>query len=407
MRIGAELSLAAFTTLAAITAAVGQTDYSTPSDAGTTTTSSYSSPTYSSSAPTAPAAPRTGLYTTVTKLNAAADNTVDDYTRRPTLIDGKQYFAGYGDADLVSGAFAFQGAGWDWFGAAIGGPDPDEIRAGMAKAGAWGGGVIVSLAKSRYDTPAGSVKTTLESDGLGFFGDFSLGGSDVYGQLAFYTGFDALAPVVDNYVRAAGADQKNTVINLMAGWKRDATTEGTHAMNAEAILNHSLKREEALAGDSLTFTALDLWFYHGYILKAGQGYSVFLGSNSELLLQFEDWNTDPEDRSHYRLAVSPNLAFQKTLRWGFEAFAGGSVTVSWDRFDGSAPATFTPAIPGADERTDFLTGGADVALGLRWVMDNLAVEGSLRDALLANGPHFIGGDAAPGMFLQMGVSLGI
>lgn len=391
----ATLALAGSTFLAGHNIAVGQSDYAS--------TLGGSAP----ASPSAPAAPRTGLYEAVTKLNAAADNTVDDFTRRPTLINGKQYFAGFGGADLVSGAFSFQASGWDWFGAALGGPEPDEIRAGLASPGAWGGGVLLSLAKSSFDTPAGSAKSTLEGDGFGLFGDFSLGNSDVYGQLALYTGFDNLSPVADNYLRAAGVEQKNTLVNLIGGWKRNATTEGTHALNAEAILNYSMKRNEAAPTDSVTFTALDLWFYHGYILKQAPGYSVFLGSNSEVLLQFEDWNTDPEDRGHYRVAVTPNLAFQKSLAWGFEGFAGGSVTVSWDRFDGSAPNTFSPAPAGADERTDFLTGSADVALGLRWVRENLAVEGILSDALLANGPQFIGGDGASGMFLQVGVSLGI
>ncbi len=394
----ANLALACSTCMVGHQIAMGQSDYTSSLGGSSSVASATSS---------GPSAPRTGLYEVVTKLNAAADNTVDDFTRRPTLIDGKQYFAGFGGADLVSGAFSFQGGGWDWFGAALGGPDPDEIRAGIAKPGAWGGGVLLSLAKTRFDSPAGSAKTTLEGDGFGVFGDFSLGNSDVYGQLALYTGFDALTPVADNYIRAAGLEQKNTLINLTGGWKKGAAGEGTHALHAEGILNYSLKRNEAAPTDSVTLTALDLWFYHGYVLKQAPGFSVFLGSNSEVLLQFEDWNTDPEDRGHYRVAVTPNLAFQKTLAWGFEGFAGGSVTLSWDKFDGSAPTTFTAAPAGADERTDFLTGSADVALGLRWVRENLAVEGILSEALLANGPHFIGGNGASGMFLQVGVSLGI
>lgn len=397
MRTWSKSATGAFTALVCLGLASAQSDYSTPSNPLASTPSNGGA-----------SAPRTGIYESVTKLNAAADNTVDDYTKRPTLINGKQFFAGWGDADLVSGAFAFQASGYDWFGSALGGPEPDEVRAGLARGGAWGGGVLVSLAKSSFETPAGDSKVVLEGDGLGVFGNLSLGGSDVYGQLALYTGYDALLPVSDNYVKVGGVEQKNTLINLLGGWKKDATSEGTHALNLEGTLNYSMKKNEAPPLDTVTVTALDLWFYHGYILKASESYSVFLGSNSELMLQLEDWNVAPTSRNHYRLAVLPNLAFQKRLAWGFEGFAGAVVGLSWDMWDGIAPTTPIGAPPvGADARTDYLTGSADVSLGLRWVKDNFAVEGSLRDALLANGPHFIGGNAAPGMFAQVGVSLGI
>ena len=62
-------------------------------------TSAFPTPSSSSSSNSSVSAPRTGLYSVVTKGNAAADKTVVDYTRRPTLIGNKQYFAGFGGAD--------------------------------------------------------------------------------------------------------------------------------------------------------------------------------------------------------------------------------------------------------------------------------------------------------------------
>src|SRR4051812_47059932 len=67
-----------------------------------------------------PSAPRTGLYGSVTRGNIAADNTVEDYSRRPTLIGDKQYFAGFGDADLGNAAFSLKGMGYNWFGEVTG-----------------------------------------------------------------------------------------------------------------------------------------------------------------------------------------------------------------------------------------------------------------------------------------------
>ena len=47
-----------------------------------------------------------------------------------------------------------------------------------------------------------------------------------------------------------------------------------------------------------------------------------------------------------------------------------------------------------------------MAVGLRWVKDNFALEGSLKEAFLANGPNFIGG-ASQGLLGPIGISLGI
>jgi hypothetical protein len=70
----------------------------------------------------------------------------------------------------------------------------------------------------------------------------------------------------------------------------------------------------------------------------------------------------------------------------------------------------TPVGPppgGATESWSLFTADAGASLGLRWVKDNLAIEGSLAPAFLANGPHFIGGEAPGGLFAQVGLTLGI
>ena len=94
-------------------------------------TSAFPTPSGSSSASTV-SAPRTGLYTAVTQGNAAADNTVDDFSRRPTLIGSKQYFAGYGGTDMQSAAYNFRLGSLNWFGAvaAGAGTSPATLRVG-------------------------------------------------------------------------------------------------------------------------------------------------------------------------------------------------------------------------------------------------------------------------------------
>jgi hypothetical protein len=353
----------------------------------------------SSSTPASSSAPRTGLYTGVTKGNAAADNTVDDYSRRPTLIGDKQYLAGWGDGNLVNGAYSIQGLGFNWFGSVLALDSMSQIRAGLAGGTAWGAGVIVGVNRFHVTTPTpGSTETTTyyEPSGFGLFGDLSLGSSDVYGQVGWNTGLpseDGLQnSVLFNPAVGPEVDNQFHTLSFMAGWKKDATTEGTHAFNIEANYATEMTRPEVSAGDE-TVNILNVLPAWGYILRANSSYAVFLGANS--LISY----VKPEDGSAYHISLSPNFAFQKQFGKGFEGFSGFSVSGSWSSLS-DIPAD------GA-EVSQLLTGGADMAVGLRWVKDNFALEGSLKEAFLANGPHFIGGNANQGLLGSIGLSLGI
>ncbi len=354
--------------------------------------------------------PRTGLYGSVMKGNAASDNTVDDFTKRGHLID-RQYLAGWGGADLVNAGYSFEAIGLNWFGAAYGGGSPDEVRFGIASAGKFSGGLMVALNKvSTEDTLATvstKTKTVLETDGFGAFGSFAIGNAgDVYGEVSVLTGFDDLATGNDNYIKfdPAGTEVTPRIIHLMGGWKKDATAEGTHALNAELILNvESWENKPAAAAATAkrSITDVQLWFYHGYILKDAGTFKVFAGSNSLFQFQTRDWDSAPTDRSLAVVSVTPNMSFQKTLGHGFEATAGAGVSVAW--------VSLTNMPSGAnnlDQSTSFFTAGTDMAVGLRWAYENFAFEGAVKEALLANGPQFIGGNAAPGMFAQIGMSVG-
>ncbi|MDB5106068.1 MAG: hypothetical protein JWP91_3757 [Fibrobacteres bacterium] len=373
-------------------------------------------PPSSSSPSSTVSAPRTGLYETVTKGNAAADNTVDDFTRRPTLIGTKQYFAGFGGADMQSGAFSFEGRGWNWFGSAVsragsaqGGANPAEVRAGIASGTAWGGGLILSFDKSTTDNAGTKTKTVIEGDGFGAFGDFNLGNSDVYGQVALYTGFDALLPPVNNYIKVEPpsplptTETNNYLINAMGGWKKDATTEGTHALNVEVGYNYSKNEvDPSTPANENSINELAVMFAHGYILRATPDYSVFLGTNNLLIWRAEKTTAAPTEHSIIGISTSPNLAFQKQFGKGFEGFSGGSVTASYFSYSNEPFGIGAP-----EEATRLLTADADVAVGLRWVKDNFALEGSLKEAVLLNGPYLIGGNANQGLMAEVGMSLGI
>lgn len=353
--------------------------------------------------------PRTGLYGSVMKGNAASDNTVDDFTKRAHLID-RQYLAGWGGADLVNAGYSFEAIGFNWFGAAYGGATPDEVRFGLASEGKFGGGLMLALNKvSTEDSLLGKTKTVLETDGFGAFGSFALGNAgDVYGELSVLTGFDDLGSGNDNYVKldppapATGSEVTPRVIHVMAGWKKDATTEGTHALNAELILN--IENWESKVGTATAKRGINdfqLWFYHGYILKDAGTFKVFTGSNSLVQFQTRDWDAAPTDRSIGVVSVTPNMSFQKTLGHGFEATAGAGVTAAW-----ISQTNMPSGANNLDKSTTFLTGGADMAVGLRWVYENFAFEGAVKELMLSNGPQFIGGNAAPGMFAQIGLSVG-
>jgi hypothetical protein len=376
--------------------------------------SAFATPSAASGASGATTAPRTGLYSSVTKGNAAADNTVDDYSRRPTLIGDRQYFAGYGGADMQSGAFSFQGAGLNWFGSVAGGADPALLRFGAGSGTAWGGGVLLALDHTNVTNAAGETPTTFQGDGYGLFGDLNLGASDLYGQIGWFTGFPGTlgAPPtnITQTVKPDGAAETsvhNWNLNVMAGWKKEAAGEGTHALNAELSYTLGKNNSDGTAADfDNSMNQVFLGFYHGYILKAGNDYSVFLGSNSSYIWQADASDAPSVDASHTGFSVSPNIAFQKEFGKGFEGFSGASVTASYDTYsDEPASAPFPPG--GASDASRILTGGADVAVGLRWVKDNFALEGSLKETLLQNGPYLIGGNAGQGMFVNVGMALGI
>ncbi len=357
----------------------------------------------------APAAPRTGLYGTVTKGNIAADNTVDDYSRRPTLIGDRQYFAGFGGADMGNAAFSIKGMGWNWFGEVTGpvgaaSPGvPNTLRLGLGKGTAWGGGLLLAVDRTSVKTAAGTTTTYYDASGFGAFFDLNLGASDVYGSLGWNTGFPTTPPAAPhNSVLTEPAAGSNTEVNhhqlsLMAGWKKDATVEGTHSFNLEGNYVLGLHTDDAPTPDVddmvNSLAIMPMW---GYVLRANSDYSVFVGANG--LLAFENDSVGPMHGNQYAVSVSPNIAFQKQFGHGFEGFSGFSVTALL-RGAQDEPAN-------NDESTTMLTGGADVAVGLRWVKDNFALEGSLKEAVLANGPYLIGGNAGQGLFVNIGMALG-
>ncbi|HLP41799.1 MAG TPA: hypothetical protein VK465_09860, partial [Fibrobacteria bacterium] len=199
------LALGSLVSTALLGAASAQSDFAPPA----TDASTYSSNPGSTAANTGLSAPRTGIYDAVTAFNAAADNTVDDYIQRPTLINGQQFFSAWGGNTLRDGAVSFNTAGYDWFGSATGPDAPSRIRAGLAKGGAWGAGLMVALAKASYDSPTGDSKVVLESDGFGLFGNYDLGNSDVYAAMNVFTGFGDLATGDDDYRKVGDIESKN------------------------------------------------------------------------------------------------------------------------------------------------------------------------------------------------------
>src|SRR5690606_34744512 len=126
------------------------------------------------------------------------------------------------------------------------------------------------------------------------------------------------------------------------------------------------------------------------------------GSSSQLyLLNFTDEVADT-DIGHTAVVVMPNLSFQKRLPKGLELFSGASVTVRFDSFenfdlDGAGGA--------AEKASSWFTTGADVSIGLRWAYENLAIEGSVKDGFLINGPYLLGGQANQGIFATGGLSV--
>ncbi len=366
----------------------------------TTTTSTYSTPTSAG-----PVAPRTGEYPGA--INGAMDNTVDDYTKRGTLINGKQYFAAWGGPALVNGAYSFQAIGFDWFGAvntAVG-PGNGTWRTGIATS-RWAGGLLINFNKTTTKTALAETKSVISGDGFGLFGDFNLGSSDVYGEISLLTAPGNYSKITLVGPPEATTENTPTTTHIMAGWKKDATTEGTHSLNVEASLNLiSVKNAPPAPIASATDkqTEISVMFSHGYLLKAGTGYSVCLGSNSTFIYSKDDQPGTTADPDHTGLSVAPHLAFQKDLGHNFEFSSGASARLSYDMYSNTAIVLPGPA---TQEATRLLTSSADVNLGLRWVKDNFAIQGSLNEALLQGGPNFISGAVNP-LFAQVGVSLGI
>ena len=107
------------------------------------------------------------------------------------------------------------------------------------------------------------------------------------------------------------------------------------------------------------------------------------------------------DSSWTSFAVTPNIGFQKTLGKGFEALAGGSVNLI------HVTRYLVRDNLNIDTKTvNATTDNGQFSLGLRWSIENFAVEAHLSATTLASGPYFIsGGDSSP-MFASLGVSLG-
>jgi hypothetical protein len=360
-----------------LTWAPAQTDY--------TGTSTLTAP-----ASSAIVAPRTGEYPGA--INGAADNTVDDYTKRGTLINGKQYFAGWGGADLVNGAYSFQAIGFDWFGAVNASTSAGNgtWRSGIATS-RFAAGLLLNFNKTTSKVPAGETKNVIAGDGFGLFGDFNLGNSDVYGEVSLLTG-------PGNYQKTPTTETTPTTLHFMGGWKKDATSEGTHSLNVELVYDHTSIEVETPSSKT-SGNEVKLTFSHGYILKSGTGYSVFLGSNSNFMYAAQDLPGATSDPSHMGLSVAPNLVFHKALSEHFEFTSGASARLSYDTFENTGAF---------QENSALLTSDADINLGLRWVKDNFSVQGSLNESLLSTGPNFITGGGAPTntLFGQVGVSLG-
>ncbi len=348
------------------------------------------------SSTTGPQAPRTGLYAGTTMGNPANDNTVDDYTKRPTLLNGKQYFAGYGGANLANGAYAFNAAGFDWFGSVVAAGTAGTVHSGIAN-NLWGAGLIVNFNKLTATLGGTETKTTFENDGFGLFGNFNLHGSDVYGEASLLTG-------PGNYTKsttapAAAQETSPSTIHIMGGWKKDASTEGTHSLNLEASLDLISITPPAPA-TKISGNNIAINFYHGYILKSTAAYAVFIGSTTTFAMQKLDNPTPVPDPSHTQFAVMPNMSFQKQLGKGFEITTGGSAGLSYDMYKNF------PAPNAGDDASALLTPAGKFQVGMRWVLDNLSFEGSVNQAILSGGPNFISGTAAP-LYAQIGVSLGI
>jgi hypothetical protein len=362
----------------------------------------------------APVAPRTGLYGSVTKGNIAADNTVDDYTKRPTLIGDRQYIAGFGNTDMGNAAFSLKGMGFNWFGSVTGPVNaapaapgtPDVLRLGLGRGTAWGAGVALAIDRQTQEVTgaAGGKQTTyIDPSGIGLFGDLSLGTSDVYGAVGWNTGYPSslLAGAHNTTIlepnTGSNSDNTHHTLSVMAGWKKDATTEGTHSFNVEAsyaLGMHTTSGPGVKADDKVNALAImPAW---AYVVKANSDYSVFVGVNS---LDSVVADTVPGlNGSRYLISFSPNIAFQKQFGHGFEGFSGASVTAGFMGTNDEAGANTTTTVT--------MTGGADVAVGLRWVKDNFALEGSLKETVLANGPYLIGGNAGQGLFANIGMALG-
>ncbi len=353
-----------------------------------------------------PQAPRTELYEGVVKSNVAADNTVTDYTRLPHLLGGRQYIAGFGDLDLVNAAFAFGDSHMNWFGLARSSADEDELRAGVAFGDAFGAGLILALNREHIEGGAPAT-ITHEGQGFGLFGSFNLGGSSVYGEAALYTGFANLSDNVHNSINPETGDPTNfSKFHFVAGWNMQAQAQGDHAMNAELSFGLSSGEVPGPPAFEPSRTDIALWFQHGYLMLQRDGFSVFAGSNNGFVYAAaEQLTAGGPDLSGMAFAISPNMAFQKTLPKGFEVQAGISATLAY--LSGLAGTNLD------QDETLLITGdtpfqratGADMSVGLRWQHENFAFEGSVQETLLSNGPQFIGG-GAPGLFGQIGMTVG-
>jgi len=264
---------------------------------------------------------------------------------------------------------------------------------------------MLAVDRTNIKNAAGETTTYFDASGFGAFFDLSLGASDVYGSVGWNTGFPTVPPAAPHNSTAfdpatgTSTEINHHALSLMGGWKKDATTEGTHSINVEASYVFGMHSSSGITpsiDDKVNIlSVMPMW---GYIVRANTDYSVFVGTNG--LLGFQNDDVGTLSGKQYVFSLSPNIAFQKQLGHGFEGFSGFSVTA------GMSGTQDEPA--SNDESSVLLTGGADVSMGLRWVKDNFAVEGSLRDAFLTTGPYLISGTATTGggLFANAGISLG-
>jgi hypothetical protein len=369
-------------------------------------------------------APRTPAYDDVMQGNIAADFSTNAYLVRPHLIEtgfisGSGLTGGPG-AGTGNAALSFEGMGIHWLAAMDNTPAILNVRAGMGIANLFGAGILYELNKSGFSTKGGAVvydsSYTGIGDGMGIFGSYNLLDMlSVYGEVTYATGYASSAMKAENTTTTITNEIKNGTTQIVAGGIMDASGEGTHALGGKVIMTFSGYESITKTGpttvtnDKWSTFALDVIGSYGTPLRKSDEFAVFLGGDLDIgYSNFKDKQTPyfpAQKTGEFRIGITPNAAFQKTLGKGFEVQCGASVPAfAWRRFTAETS-------PVEDRSSIMTTIGGSVDLGLCWRIDNFAFEGELSNNLLQNGPYFIGGgqgatNNGPGMFGNVGVSMG-